>query len=173
MSDGQRLSFNILKNCVYVCVGGKNLCACVGGGRGGYQVFFITLHRIPLSQGLSPNPDPGWHPSVSKGPPVLSHYHGVGKEPHPTLYLDAGDLNPDPQACTAMFLATEPSLQSRLGYQQRGFNFLELPLNRERPEKPKQRLRNYRTKTLLGFLLPCFVRLVPSGMLHCRFQHHL
>lgn len=80
-----------------------------GGGRGGCQVFFITLHRIPLSQGLSPSLDPGWHPSISKGPPVLSHYHGVGKEPHPTLYLDAGELNPDPQACTAMFLAMEPS----------------------------------------------------------------
>lgn len=89
-----------------MCVLGVDLCARVARGRWGTRCS-LSLHRIPLSQGLSPNLDPGWHPSVSKGPPVLSHYHGVGKEPHPTSYMDAGDLNSDPQACIAMFLGTE------------------------------------------------------------------
>lgn len=61
------------------------------GGKGGYEVFcFINLHMVPLSQGLSPNLQPGWHPSISKGPPVSFHYHRVDKEPHPTLYMDMG-----------------------------------------------------------------------------------
>lgn len=99
MSDGHQLNpagFLLIffkKLCLCVCWG-EDLCACVGGGRGGYQVFFITLPRIPLSQGLSPNLDPGCHPSVSKGPPVLSHYHGVGKGATPNFVYGRRGFEP-------------------------------------------------------------------------------
>lgn len=154
-----------------MCVGGR-MYVCVGGG-GGYQAFcFSSLHMVPLSQGLSPNLQSGWRPSVSKGLPVFSHDHWVDKEPHPTLYIDMWISTQLITLAQQTSLSMEPSLQSRLGQHQRGLTFWSCSLNGDQQNQSRL-LRNCRTKTLLGVSLFCFVWLVPSEMLHCCLQWDL
>lgn len=81
------LSIYFLKNvCVSVCAcKGGSMCLCGWGPEEDIR-HPLSLSMDFLTQGLSPNLEIARHPSISKGSPVFSHYHQVGKEPWATLF---------------------------------------------------------------------------------------
>lgn len=63
----------------------------------------ITLHLVPLKQGLSVSLELGWQPALLTDPPVYAFPQLWGPGATTTLAseMDAGDSNTDPNAWAA------------------------------------------------------------------------